>query len=463
MINKSFSGLLGPIADQTVASLMTQEYAQNPLVMLTALQKLGFVSMVEAGIRAQTGKELQRPLGSPVVSSPWQSILITPRQLFELPTESVTQINTKTVIGPAAKRPLRLDIPVMITGMSYGGSLSLQMKIALAKGASMAGTATNTGESTVTEEERSVAKHLIGQYNRGGWLTNRQLLSTVDAIEVQLGQGAYGGAVESFKAWGETETHLRNAWHLAEGQNATRRARMPGIQSRDDVIDLIKSMKAEYDVPVGIKIAGSDNIELELEVAAEAGVDFITVDGAEGGTAVAPPTLQDNVGLPTLYALVRAVDWLNERGLKETCSIIGAGGLSTPGHFLKCLALGADAVYVGTVAVVAALHDQVGLSLPNVTSLQMALYGGTDVDKLDIEKAASNVGNLLKSCAAEMKLAVQGTGKRSMAELDRCDLVSVDKDLADFAGVRYAGSRRLSDNAEGFRQPVFSQSFVEPK
>ncbi len=441
MINKALMKLLDPVADESITALMTKEYAQNPLAILTAVQKLGFTAVIEAGMRAQMGKELSRPLGSPVVLSPWQSIMLTPKQLFQLPTESVGQINSQTVIGPAAKRPLQLDIPVMVTAMSYGGSLSLQLKIALAKGASMVGTATNTGESTVTPEERSAAKYLIGQYNRGGWLTSRELLKQVDAIEVQLGQGAYGGAVESFKAWDTTEQHLRNAWHLDQGQNATKRSRMPGIQSPEDIIELIAAMKSEYEVPVGIKIAGSDNIERDLEIAAKARVDFITIDGSEGGTAVAPPTLQDNVGLPTFYSLVRAVDWLEEQGMKDKCSVIAAGGLSTPGHFLKCLALGADAVSIGSIAVMAALHNQMGKVIPSATSLQMALYGGTDVDKLDIEKAATSVANFFKSSMAEIKQAVQATGKTSLAALDRSDLVTVDRELAQFAGIRYGASR----------------------
>ncbi len=441
MINKILARLLDPIADESITLLMTKEYAQNPLVLLTASQKLGLAAVVEAGMRAETGKELGRPLGSPVVLSPWQSILLTPRQLFDLPTESTAQIGTQTVIGPAANKPLELDMPVMVTAMSYGGSLSLEMKVALAKGASMAGTATNTGESTVTQEERSAAKYLIGQYNRGGWLTDRRLLKKVDAIEVQLGQGAFGGAVESFKAAATTGEHLRTVWHLAEDQDATVRSRMPGVQSPGDIVHLIEAVKAEHDVPVGIKIAGSDNIEMDLEIVAEAGADFITIDGSEGGTAVAPPTLEDNVGLPTLYSLVRTVDWLKEHGIKDRCSVIATGGLSTPGHFLKCLALGADAVSIGSIAVMAALHNQMGKVLPEATSLQMALYGGSHVDRLDVDEAARSVANFLTSCMAEMKLATQAMGKRALAELCRKDLVTVDKDLAEFIGIRYAGSR----------------------
>jgi hypothetical protein len=171
-------------------------------------------------------------LGSPVVLSPWEKILLTPRQLFELPTRSTLEISTRTVIGPRAARPLQLDIPILITGMSYGGSLSLQMKIALAKGASMAGTATNTGESAVTDEERGNAKYLIGQYHRGGWLSGPEQLGRLDAIEIQLGQGAWGGAVEEPIRHDTIGEHLRKTWKLEKGQDTAINARMPGKENR---------------------------------------------------------------------------------------------------------------------------------------------------------------------------------------------------------------------------------------
>jgi len=139
---------------------------------------------------------------------------------------------------------------------------------------------------------------------------------------------------------------------------------------------------------------------------------------------------------------VRAVDWLVENGLRERFSLIIAGGLVTPGHFLKALALGADAVYIGTVALMAALQSQVVKVLPQAPPAQLALYDGKMNDKVDVDKAARHLANFLESCTAEMKLAVQAVGKNALSELGRGDLVTVDKDMAEFAGIRYAGSHR---------------------
>jgi glutamate synthase domain-containing protein 2 len=434
--------LMDPSMDEVMAKMLTEDYKDNPFLMVTVAEKLSPRAMMEAAMRAEAGKELARPLGSPVVLSPWDKLLLNPKQLFELPTSDYTEITMKTVIGPKAKKPLQLELPIMITGMSYGGSLSLPIKIALAKGAAIVGTSTNTGESAVTEEERGAARFLIGQYHRGGQLSGQEQLKQLDAIEIQLGQGAWGGAVDSTMKAQDIDDHLRNAWKLKKGEDATVYARMPGKNSTKDYIAMIDDMKAQYDVPIGVKIAGTDYIEYELAVIAQTKADYIVVDGSEGGTAVANPTLQDNVGLPTFHTLVRTIDWLVKNNLRDRFSVIIAGGLTTPGHFLKALALGADAVYIGTIALLAALHTQMTKALPQAPPSQMLLYTGTLTDKLNIDAAANHLANFLTSCKSEMQLAVQAVGKESIKELNRSDLVTVEKDLAEFAAIRYAGSHR---------------------
>lgn len=440
--------LLDPTMDEAMTKMLTEDYADNPFLMVTVTEKLSPRAMMEAAMRAEKGKELSRPLGSPVVLSPWDKLLLTPKQLFQLPTPDYTQVDTKTVIGPKAKKPLQLNIPIMITGMSYGGSLSLPMKVALAKGAAIAGTSTNTGESAVTNEERDAAKFLIGQYHRGGFLSGAEQLNRLDAIEIQLGQGAWGGAVDEPTKAEQIGEHLRKAWHVKEGEDATVYARMPGKNSTQDYIDMINDMKSQYDVPVGVKIAGTDYIEYELAVIAQTQADYIVVDGSEGGTAAANPTLQDNVGLPTFHTLVRTIDWLVEKKIRDRFSVIVTGGLTTPGHFLKALALGADAVYIGTIALLAAMHTQINKTLPQAPPSQMALYTGKLADKLDVDLAASHLAKFLASCTTEMQLAVQAVGKKTIKELNRADLVTVEKDLAEFAGIRYAGSHRKDEQVK---------------
>jgi glutamate synthase domain-containing protein 2 len=306
----------------------------------------------------------------------------------------------------------------------------------------MAGTSTNTGESAVAPEERQSAKYLIGQYNRGGYMSRPDQLNQVDAIEVQFGQGAFGGAVESTMKAEAMDDHLRATLGLKQGQDMVINSRMPGGTSTQDIINLTNALKRGYDVPVGIKIAGTDYIERELDVIAATDADFIVIDGSEGGTAVAPSTLEDDIGLPTLHTLVRTIDWLEEQGERDRFSVIAAGGLCTPGHFLKALAIGADAVYIGSIAVFAAIGAQVVEVTPQHVPAQLALYQGKEKDKLDVDKAAGSLCNFLASCREEMMLACQAMGKSSLAGLSRDDLVTVDKDLAEFMAIRYAASHR---------------------
>lgn len=317
----------------------------------------------------------------------------------------------------------------------------MPLKIALAQGAALAGTSTNTGESAVTAEERGAAKFLIGQYNRGGWLSSQEQLRQLDAIEVQLGQSAWGGAVED-PVGHQKDEHLLDTWHLEAGQSATIHSRMPGCDSTQDYIKLLNDLKSQYDVPVGIKITGTDFIEMELAVIAQTKADFIVIDGAEGGTSASPPTLQDDIGLPTLYALTRTINWLQKHNLRYRFSVIIAGGMATPGHFLKALALGADAVYIGSIAVIAALQTQMAELLPNVPPSQLAFYVGKQKDQLNIQEAATNLYNFLTSCTEEMKLVVQALGKNSTKDLGRDDLVAIDRNLADTLGLRFAGDPR---------------------
>lgn len=442
LLNWLMMKVMDPSIDEATVKMLTEDYPDNLFLMATVIEKLSPRAVMEAGMRAEKGMELMRPLGSPVVLSPWDQILLNPRQLFQLPSPDYTKINTKTIIGPHAKKPLELNIPIMITGMSYGGSLSLPMKVALAKGASIAGTSTNTGESAVTDEERKAARLLVGQYHRGGYLSGPEQLGRLDAIEIQLGQGAWGGAVDEPMKAEQIGEHLRAAWHAEKGQDATIYSRMPGKSTPQDYIKMINTMKQDYDVPVGVKIAGTDYIEYELAVIAQTDADYIVVDGSEGGTAAANPTLQDNIGLPTFHTLVRTIDWLTKHKLRDKFSVIITGGMTTPGHFLKALALGADAVYIGTIALMAAMHTQITKTLPQAPPSQLALYTGHMTDKLDVDLAASHLAKFLASCVIEMQLAVQAMGKSSFSELDRTDLVTVDKNLADFAQIRYAGAHR---------------------
>ncbi|WP_213528539.1 FMN-binding glutamate synthase family protein, partial [Paenibacillus cisolokensis] len=330
--------------DQALTRVIKDHYVENIAAMIPAGRKIGMPNLTEILLRSETGTPVPRPLGSYIHFSPWESVLFNPVHLFRMPTPEQIGIQTSVTIGPRARKPLTVSIPIMIAAMSFGGALSKNAKLALAKAATAVGTATNSGEAGLMKEEREAARLFIGQYNRGGWMNTPDKYMQLDAIEIQLGQGAQGSTSQrtTVKNIGED---YREVFGLKEGEPAVIHSRLPGVDSADDFIRLVKRLRHETGVPVGLKIAATHHLEKELRIALEAGVDFITLDGAEGGTHGGAPTLQDDVGLPTMFAVTRAAQFLARNGETGKVSLIAAGGLITPGSMLKAMALGADAVY----------------------------------------------------------------------------------------------------------------------
>lgn len=445
MLTRIIHRIVNTVVDAVVSRILQDPYTENLYSYVTVVQKLSARALVEAGMRAETGKPLERPLGSPIVLSRWEQLMFNPVHLYRMPTQDGVQIQTGVTIGPKAKKPLSLEIPIMITGMSYGGALGLKAKMALARGASMAGTSTNSGEAPLIPEERREAKYFIGQYNRGGWMNDHESLSQLDAIEIQLGQGAQAAAPMGTASW-QIDESFRRRFNLAEGEDAPIHTRLKGINRPEDLPPLVRRLRETYGVPVGLKTCATHYLEHEIDRALEGGIDYIVVDGAEAGTHGGPTILQDDVGLPTIYALARTIRHLKRRGVKKDVSVIAAGGLTTPGHFLKAMALGADAVYIGSIALVGMLQTQLNIATPFEPPVQTALYHGKFKEDINIEEAAEHLAKFLKSCVEEMKMVAYALGKTDLKQIDRTDLVCMDRELARVLGVDYAGLPREEQN-----------------
>lgn len=416
--------------------MVDDNYTRSIFAMVPVLQKIGTRALIESHLRATDGEVLDRPLGSPVVLSPWEKLLLNPVHLYRFPVDQNTEIDTSVTIGPRAQRPLKLAVPIVITGMSWGTALSLKTKLALAKAASMAGTATNTGESPLLQEERGAAKLLIGQYSRSGLINQPDDLKQLDAIEIQLGQGAQGAApvFQPSRFIGENMRAIENT---PEGKPSVVPTRLKGVDTIPEFKQKVADLK-QYGVPVGVKFAATDYMEQELKIMVDAGVDYIVVDGAEAGTHAGPTILQDDLGLPTLIALARTVNYLEDLGVRNRVSIIAGGGLTTPGHFLKAIALGADAVYIGTIALMALMHSQMMKALPFEPATQLALYTGAFKEDLEVDRAAENLANFIHSCQEEMRFACYALGKPALSMVERSDLSSVDQDLANLCRIRWS-------------------------
>ncbi|OIQ58645.1 glutamate synthase [NADPH] large chain precursor [Moorella thermoacetica] len=435
--------LLNRIHDSFLKTVMTDPYEENFWEFVSAANRTGLQKIVETNLRAQEGKLLERPFGSPWRFPGTDGLVFNLAQLAKLPVEESVPVDTKVTLGPRAARPLKISMPIIVSGMAYGLALSEKAKIALARGASLAGTATNTGEGPLLPSERQAASHLIVQYNRGGWNYNPRLLKQADMVEIQFGQAAIAGLGHSTN-YEDIPPKGRRLLGLKPGQAAVTHARMPGIKDpKKDLPPLVTRLRRlTGGVPIGAKIGAGNDLERDLAILLEAGVDFIAIDGAGGASKGSPPIIQDDFGVPTVYAVNRAATFLKKQGVKDRVSLIAGGGLVTPGDFLKILALGADAVYIGTMALFALTHTQVLKAMPWEPPLQVVFARGRYQDRLDEEKAARNLANFLKSCNAEIMEGVRALGKKSVRQVNKSDLAALDPVTARALGIPLAARAR---------------------
>lgn len=433
-ISNFMRSIVNETVDKAVERLARDQYTENVFEMVPIAKKVNPINLMETVMRATKGLPPGRPLGSHMKSSPWEKLFFNPVHLHRFPTPENVAISTAVTIGKRARKPLHIAIPIMIAAMSFGGALSKKAKIALAKAATKAGTATNTGEAGLMEEEREAAQLLIGQYNRGGWLNTPEKYSRLDAIEIQLGQGAQGSTPQRTAAKNIGEEY-RQVFELPKGKEALIRSRLPGVDTKEEFIALVRRLRDETGVPVGLKIAATHHLERELEIALEAGVDFITVDGAEGGTHAASPTLEDDLGLPTLFAVSRAAKFLARKRANQDVSLIAAGGLVTPGQMLKAMALGADAVYIGTVAMMALVGDQISHATPFEPPTSLVVYNAKMTEKLDVDRSATHLFNYLNAAVTEMEQVAYSLGKTSLSDISLSDLCTMDPFLSLATGV----------------------------
>lgn len=431
LVEKSIAGVLQRI-------MTDQPYWRNLWEVVTASSRTGLHTIVETNLRAEGGQPLDRPFGSRKQTSDFSALMFDVALLERFPLSQDVSVDTAVVLGPGARRPLRLEIPIVIAGMAYGFALSERAKIALAKGATAVGTATNTGEGPFLESERKAARKLIVQYHRGEWGRQAEVLRQADMIEIHLGQGASGGTGRE-RSPKEIDTRLERALGLAPGQSAASHARFPEIDRPEELAKLVQRLRAiGGGVPIGVKMPAGKHLERELEIVVDAGVDVISLDGAEAATKGSPALLQDDFGLPTLHALCRASRFLERESLKGKVSLLVGGGLYTPGDFLKAIALGADAVYVGTVALWALTHTQVWKSLPWEPPTQVVFYKGKDAHRLNVTQAGKHLGNFLRSCVKEMGEGARALGKKSLNEVSRNDLFALDPLTAEICDVPIA-------------------------
>ncbi len=426
------------LVNRAVRLLSTEPLEGNLWELPSSVARVGVNTLVANELRAHFGRPVDRPIGGPTYRRIFSNLMFQSAQLVVFPTPNETKVDMSVRVGPLAARPLQLDIPILIAGMAYGVALSKPYKIALARGATAAGTATNTGLGPWLPEERKAAERLILQYSRTSWNKEPSIISQADAIEIQFGQGANAGVGKTRKAslFG-TEARVRMG--LRPGQPAKIHARFAEVQTPGDLRVLVDRLRRiTGGVPIGVKIAAGKYLEQDLDIIVDAGADFVSLDGSEAGTHNSTPLLQEAFGLPTLMAVSRAGRYWEEHGLRGRVSLLVGGGLFSPADCLKTLALGADAVYLGTVVLMATAHTQVLKVNPYEPPTQLAYESGRFRSRFSVAGGAKSCANFLNALAQELAEGVRALGKTAIADVGREDLMALDRETAEITGTELA-------------------------
>ena len=371
--------------------------------------------------------------------------------------------DTDVVLGSRyARHPLHLDTPVTIAGMSFG-ALSGPAKEALGRGASEVGTSTTTGDGGMTEEERGQSKHLVYQYLPSRYGMNPDHLRAADAIEVVLGQGAKpgGGGMLLGQKISERVASMRT---LPMGVDQRSASRHPDWTGPDDLAIKIGELReiTDWEKPIYVKV-GATRTYYDVQLAVKAGADVVVVDGMQGGTAATQDVFIEHVGIPTLAAVPQAVEALQEMGEHRRVQLVVSGGIRNGADMAKCLALGADAVSIGTAALIALgdndpARDAEYRALGSAAGYYDDWQAGQDpagittqdpelAARLDPVVAGHRLANYLRVMTMEAQIIARACGKAHLLHLEPEDLVAVTIEAAAMSRRPLAGTSWIPGQA----------------
>ncbi len=390
--------------------------------------------MKEIHEMAVTGKSISAAMGTEIPMPDWDDILILGAQLDPMPLDEDADVDTRTVIGKHAVKPLILDNPVYISHMSFG-ALSREAKISLAKGSAMAHTAMCSGEGGILPEEMEAAEKYIFEYVGNLYSVTPENLRNADAIEIKIGQGTkpgMGGHLPGEKVTEEI-SRIRNK---PMGKDVIAPSRFPGIETKEDLKNLITQLQyASEGRPVGVKIAAG-RIERDLAFCVYAEPDFITIDGRGGATGSSPKLLRDSASVPTIYALYRARKYLDSVG--SDISLVITGGLRVSSDFAKAIAMGADAVAVASSALIAMACQQYKICGTGMCPMGIATQDEDLRERLHEDAAAARVANFLNVSLEELKMFARITGHERLHDLSVEDLCTVSREISEFTNIPHA-------------------------
>lgn len=382
---------------------------------------------------AITGESIVAAMYTEMPMPSWDDILILGNQLNPQPLESDVDVNTRTILGKNAKKPLIIESPIYITHMSFG-ALSRETKIALAKGSAAIKTAQCSGEGGILPEEMENAYRYIFEYVPNKYSATDENLKNADAIEIKIGQSTkpgLGGQLQGEKVTDEI-SKIRGK---PLGEDIHSPATIPEVNSKEDLKDLVDELRQRScGRPIGLKFAAG-RIEDDLKYVLYAEPDFITIDGRGGSTGASPKLVRDSTSLPTVYALARARKFLDSH--ESDIDLTITGGLRVSSDFAKALAMGANAVAIGTGAMIAAACQQYKICDTGDCPVGVATQDDELRKRLKIDTAAKRVENYLRVSTEELKTFARITGHDDVHHLNVNDLCTVNSEISDYTTIRH--------------------------
>ncbi|NGP53891.1 glutamate synthase-related protein [Thioalkalivibrio sp. XN8] len=367
----------------------------------------------------------------------WDDLQILVAQLAEQPLQEDVEVGTELVIGPEAKKPLHLKIPLFVSDMSFG-ALSEEAKLALAKGAELAGTGICSGEGGMLPEEQQANSRYLYELASAMFGYREELLEKVQAFHFKGGQGAKtgtGGHLPASKNIGK----IAEVRGLEPGTPAVSPPTFRDLSSKKDFRKFAARVREiSGGIPVGFKLS-ANHIERDVQFALDVGADYIILDGRGGATGAAPEMFRDHISVPTIPALARARRLLDKQKASGRVTLIITGGLRVPMDFVKALALGADGIALANSAIQAVGCVAARMCHTNNCPSGVATQKPELRKRIDVDRSAQQLCNFFTASVELMQVMARACGHDHLNQFDRDDLTTWQRDMALLSGVRFAG------------------------
>jgi glutamate synthase domain-containing protein 2/CDGSH-type Zn-finger protein len=367
----------------------------------------------------------------------WDDIQIMVAQLDRKPLMEDAAVNTTLVIGPNSAKPLELDIPLFVSDMSFG-ALSEEAKIALAKGAELAGTGICSGEGGMLPEEQQSNSRYFYELASAKFGYKEELLPNVQAFHFKGGQGAKTGTGGHLPGTKNTKK-ISAVRGIPEGEPAISPPTFEDLTTPEDFqrfADRVREVTGG--IPIGFKLS-ANHIERDIAFALKATADYLILDGRGGATGAAPLLFRDHISVPTLPAIARARHFLDEQGVSGKVTLIVTGGLRVPTDFVKALALGAEGIALANSALLAIGCIGARICHTNNCPAGIATQKPDLRKRLDVETAAQKLSNFLHASTDLIVVLARACGHSHINQFDKHDIATWDPKLAQLCGIEYSG------------------------